>query len=63
MNIKTREFLEKFKDYEPEDIREYLDDCITFWRDKRDKENCKFAKYYIDAFQSVRISIFKKTKK
>lgn len=45
-----------------EDIKQYLDNCIEFWRNKRDKEDCKFAKYYIDAFQSVRISIFGKTK-
>lgn len=28
MNIKTQEFLEKFKDYEPEDIREYFGDIF-----------------------------------
>lgn len=26
--------------------------------EKRDEESCEFAKYYIDAFQSVRNSIF-----
>lgn len=29
MNEKTKEFLEKFKDYEPEDIREYFGDIFT----------------------------------
>lgn len=28
MNIKTQEFLEKFKDYEPDDIREYFRDIF-----------------------------------
>lgn len=29
MNEKTKEFLEKFKDYEPEDIRKYFGDIFT----------------------------------
>lgn len=45
-----------------EDIKQYLDNCIVFWRNKRDKENSKIAPYYIDAFQSIRCSIFGKTK-
>lgn len=39
-------------------ILKYLDGCIAFWRNKRDNENCEYAKYYIDAFQSVRKSLF-----
>lgn len=46
-----------------EEIKEYLDKSIAYWRNKRDIENNKIAKYYIDAFQSVRTSIFGKTKK
>ncbi len=42
-------------------IKKYLDNCIIFWRNKRDKENSKIALYYIDAYQSVRSSIFGKT--
>ena len=41
-----------------EDIKTYLDNCIRYWRSKRDKENCEYAIYYIDCFQSVRSSIF-----
>lgn len=40
------------------EIKEYLDMCIRYWRDKRDKENCPHAYYYIDAFQCVRVSVF-----
>ena len=41
-----------------DEIKNYLDLCIVYWRKKRDEESCEFAKYYIDAFQSVRNSIF-----
>lgn len=41
-----------------EDIKTYLDNCIKAWRSKRDNEHCYFAKYYIDAYQYVRYSIF-----
>lgn len=40
------------------EIKNYLDSCIVYWRKQRDEEGCEFAKYYIDAFQSVRNSIF-----
>lgn len=43
------------------EIKRYLDRAIIRWRHKRDEENCEFAKYYIDAFQSVRVSIFGET--
>lgn len=46
----TVEFTEK-------EVKKYLDDCIRFWRDKR-KEGNKMAMYYVDAFQSVRSSLF-----
>lgn len=45
-----------------EEIKKYLDKSIIYWRNKRDVENNQIAKYYIDAFQSVRTSIFGKTK-
>ncbi len=41
-----------------EEIKQYLDKAIDSWRKKRDNEKNEIAKYYIDAFQSVRISIF-----
>lgn len=40
-----------------EEIKQYLDKAIDSWR-KKDNEKNEIAKYYIDAFQSVRISIF-----
>ena len=45
------------------DIKEYLDNAIRCWREKRDdmsksKEERLMAMYYIDAFQSVRTSLF-----
>lgn len=40
----------------------YLDVCIRHWRKIRDentdKEKAKMAPYYIDAFQSIRMSLF-----
>jgi len=43
------------------DVKNYLDVCINFWRNKKinGNENEKdMAVYYIDAYQSVRISLF-----
>lgn len=37
-----------------EDVKKYLDDSIKTWREK-DEE---YSIYYIDAFQSVRFSLF-----
>ena len=40
-----------------EEIKEYLDNCIKYWReDKRMPD--ERSVYYIDAYQSVRVSIF-----
>jgi hypothetical protein len=39
------------------DIKEYLDRCIEFWRAKREAGDV-LADSYIDAFQSVRTTIF-----
>lgn len=41
-----------------EDIKTYLDNCIRFWRRKRDEDKREYAIFYVDAFQSVRKSIF-----
>ncbi len=50
-------------------IKTYLDNCIDFWREKKikavavsDKLSTIQAESYIDAFQSVRTSIFGETK-
>lgn len=43
-------------------IKEYLDQCIRFWMGRFRKENGP-AIYYIDAYESTRISIFGKTLK
>ena len=42
---------------EREAVREYLDSCIRYWRDYPSPH----AQYYIDAFQSVRTSLFGET--
>ena len=42
---------------EREAVREYLDSCIHYWRD----DPSPHAQYYIDAFQSVRTSLFGET--
>jgi hypothetical protein len=43
------------------DIKEYLDRCIEFWRAKREAGDV-LADSYIDAFQSVRTTIFGEVK-
>jgi hypothetical protein len=43
-----------------EQMREYLDEAITSWRAIRNDENHEhkdLAPYYVDAFQSVRVSM------
>lgn len=52
-------------EFTEEKVREYLDDCIRHWRKIGDngvpgmpKFNKNIAVYYVDAFQSVRISLF-----
>ncbi len=40
------------------EVKEYLDRSIRFWRGERDEKGSNMAIYYVDAFQSVRISIF-----
>lgn len=48
--------------FDKKSVKEYLDSCIVFWRKKRDNaenpEDRNMAVHYIDAFQSVRNSIF-----
>ena len=50
-------------DFTPDAVKEYLDSAIRTWRRKRDgsiqPEALKImAGHYIDAFQSVRVSMF-----
>lgn len=48
---------------EPE-IKAYLDKCIEHWRKNRESGETalkEMARYYIDAFQSVRVSLFGQT--
>ena len=40
------------------DVKEYLDECIKYWREIRDNNKSTMANHYIDAFQSVRTSLF-----
>ena len=51
--------------FEKREIKKYLDKCIILWREKRDnaedEEHRIMAVYYIDAFQSVRTTIFGET--
>ena len=44
-------------EFDQKKIKEYLDTCITHWRNKK-REGTECAAYYIDAFQSVRVSLF-----
>lgn len=39
------------------DVKAYLDRCIIFWRERLAEGNV-VAEDYIDAFQSVRMSLF-----
>ncbi len=43
-------------------VKEYLDTCIGFWRLKQDKGD-EGALYYVDAYQSMRMSLFGGKKK
>ena len=38
-------------------IRKYLDDCIDFWH-RQDEEGWEPSEFYIDVYESVRMSIF-----
>lgn len=47
--------------FEKEEVKKYLDECITFWRKQRDEGETEKAPCYIDAYQSVRMSLFGET--
>ena len=38
-------------------IKQYLDNCIRHWR-KQERKGDETAKYYIDAYQSTRLTLF-----
>jgi len=46
----------------PEEIKKYLDNSITNWRRSKenadDQEDMLVASCYVDAYQSVRVSLF-----
>lgn len=44
-------------EFNAEQVQQYLDDNIRHWR-KKNKEGRREAQYYIDAYQSVRMSLF-----
>ena len=49
--------------WKKKDVKEYLDSCIRFWRKKREvakakKDGTLIADCYVDAYQSVRSSLF-----
>lgn len=48
-------------------VLEYLDRCIVYWREQKESDSFKYdqvmyemSKHYIDAYQSVRMSLFGK---
>lgn len=49
----------------PEELKEYLDEAIRSWRRRKNKadsdQDVLIARCYIDAFQSVRVSVFGST--
>ena len=64
INEKDKRNVIKFAE---KNVKDYLDSCIVIWRDKRDnmknsKEDRLMAVYYIDAYQSVRMSLFNEQK-
>ena len=46
---------------ERENIKKYLDQCIEYWRARKNEPEhpySSFAHFYVDAYQSMRVSIF-----
>ncbi len=44
--------------FEPEAVKAYLDECIRLWRARVGNPDWPYAPCYVDAFQSVRTSLF-----
>lgn len=53
--------------FEPDAVRDWIDSCIRLWRRKRDEartgsvEDMEMAEHYVDAYQSMRTSLFGET--
>lgn len=45
-------------EFTPEEVKNHLDKMIRYWRKARDEGLVSISHYYIDAFQSVRTSLF-----
>lgn len=41
-------------EFTKEDVKEYLDNAISYWRGSREN----YSTYYVDVYQSVRMSLF-----
>ncbi len=54
MDDSTRKRDDRTIDFTPRCVQEYLDNCIRYWRNN----DSDYAKYYVDAFQSIRSSMF-----
>lgn len=48
-------------EFSEEAVKAYLDCAIRHWRRRRDEDGSRKAVYYVDALQSVRISLFGET--
>ena len=48
--------MEEIIPFEKDAIKEYIDKCIRFWRSECTKDF--YAIYYVDAYQSMRYSLF-----
>lgn len=48
-------------EFTEEEVKGYLDNGIDHWRGERDK-GVDFAKYYVDAYQGIRVSLFNEMK-
>lgn len=51
----------KTVEFTPDAVKRYLDEAIQYWRIQHRQEHREMAQYYIDAFQSVRTSLFGET--
>lgn len=63
--MRGNRYRQKTVPFTEEAVKEYVDDCIRWWRDKReqhklerDNERAYDDDLYIDCFQSVRASLF-----
>jgi hypothetical protein len=57
--MKTERNRPCFVPFTPDHVQAYLDRLIRFWRRQRDA-GVSYARFYIDAFQCVRTSLFRR---